>query len=73
MGTFRVGAFPQFVAFDGANIWVTDQGTNSISKLSACNGALIGTFAAGSLTTGIAFDGANVWAGNSGDGTLSKF
>jgi len=64
---------PQFVTFDGANIWVTNQGTNNISKMSACNGSLIGTFSAGSTTTGIAFDGVNVWASNNADGTVSKF
>jgi DNA-binding beta-propeller fold protein YncE len=64
---------PQFVAFDGANIWVTNQGSNSISKLNACNGSLIGIFPAGGTTTGIAFDGVNVWASNNADGTLSKF
>ena len=47
MGTFKVGSLPQFVAFDGANIWVTNEASNDVTKLSACNGALIGTFPAG--------------------------
>jgi hypothetical protein len=30
---FSVGRGPNSVAFDGANIWVTNQGGNSVSKL----------------------------------------
>lgn len=72
IGTFKVGAQPHFVAFDGANIWVTNQGSNNVTKLRVCDGSLVGTFPAGGLTTGIAFDGANVWVGNSHEETVSK-
>jgi DNA-binding beta-propeller fold protein YncE len=33
LGTFAVGAFPGGVAFDAANIWVTNEGSNTVSKL----------------------------------------
>jgi DNA-binding beta-propeller fold protein YncE len=33
LGTFSVGSIPIGIAFDGANIWVTNQGINSVSKL----------------------------------------
>jgi hypothetical protein len=32
LGTFTVGASPFGVAFDGANIWVTNNGSNTVSK-----------------------------------------
>jgi len=64
MGTFPVGSKPQFVAFDGTNVWITNQGSNSVTKLRACDGEVLGTFPTGGLPVGIAFDGANVWTAN---------
>jgi DNA-binding beta-propeller fold protein YncE len=72
LGTFNVGTSPQFVVFDGANMWVENQGSNTITELSDCNGTLLGTFRTGNQPTGIAFDGANVWVSNTKDGTISK-
>src|SRR5438552_18911225 len=37
--TFPAGAEPQFVAFDGANMWVTDLSDGSVTKLRANDGA----------------------------------
>ena len=33
LGTFAVGTFPVAVAFDGANIWVVNSFSNTLSKL----------------------------------------
>ena len=33
LGTFLVGIVPNAVAFDGANIWVTDAFRGTVSKL----------------------------------------
>jgi DNA-binding beta-propeller fold protein YncE len=60
------------VAFDGANIWVANNGAGSLTKLRASDGALLGTFAVGASPIGVAFDGANVVAVNSGANNLSK-
>jgi len=35
------------VAFDGANIWVTNYGSNSVTKLRASDGSTLGTFTVG--------------------------
>jgi hypothetical protein len=63
-------ASPTFgVAFDGANVWVTN--AESVTKLRASDGALLGTFnidAAG----GVAFDRANVWVTSESSGTVTK-
>jgi DNA-binding beta-propeller fold protein YncE len=60
------------VVFDGNNIWVTNEGGNSVTKLRSLDGAPLGTFPVGPGPTGIAFDGANVWIANTGGNTLSK-
>ena len=60
------------IAFDGANIWVANYGSNNVTKLRASDGAILGTYAVGSNPVGIAFDGANIWVTNSGSDNVSK-
>ena len=69
---FTAGTGPRGLAFDGANIWVTNQSGNNVTKLRASDGANLGTFAVGTGPTGIAFDGANMWVMNSGSSNLTK-
>ena len=69
---FAVGNQSSFVAFDGANIWVTNQFDGTVSKLRASDGMTMGTFAVGNGPRGVAFDGANIWVTNPLDGTVSK-
>jgi len=70
--TFAVGFYPYGVTFDGANIWVSNSGSNSLTKLRANDGALIGTYAVGPLPRGIVFDGTNIWVANSGSNRITK-
>jgi DNA-binding beta-propeller fold protein YncE len=63
---------PQGVAFDGANIWVTNGNSATVSKLRASDGTLLGTFTVGSTPQGVAFDGANIWVANGNSNTVSK-
>jgi hypothetical protein len=70
--TFNVGLFPYAVAFDGANIWVANAGTNNVTKLRASDGANLGTFSVGSYPIGVAFDGANIWVANGGSSSVTK-
>ena len=70
--TFGVGANPRGVAFDGANIWVVNNGSNDVTKLRANDGAVLGTFGVGTQPVRAAFDGANVWVTNNVDNTVSK-
>jgi DNA-binding beta-propeller fold protein YncE len=67
-----VGVDPAAVAFDGANIWVANAASNSVTKLRASDGTLLGTFAVGSAPVAVAFDGANVWVVNTGSKNVSK-
>ena len=76
LGTFSVESDPQFIAFDGDHMWVTNEGTNTVTKLRNCGAALLGTFPVGSAPVGIAFDGAYVWVNNHNandvNGSVSK-
>ena len=76
LGTFAAGGWPWGVAFDGADIWVANNGDVTVMKYRASDGFNQGTFASGSSPSGVAFDGANIWVANefgSGFDTLSKF
>src|SRR5256885_770184 len=45
--TVAVGNTPAGVAFDGANMWVVNNGNNTVTKLRASDGKLLGTFPVG--------------------------
>jgi hypothetical protein len=68
--TFPVQQGPTGIAYDGTNIWVVNQNSNSVSKLNAASGAIQGTFRAVGKPYGIVFDGTYTWV--SGSGTLTK-
>jgi hypothetical protein len=70
--SFQVEGRPFGVAFDGANLWVTNAGANFVTKLRASDGANLGNFSVGSASFGVAFDGANIWVANQGSNTVSK-
>ena len=63
---------PLGVAFDGANIWVTNSDSNNVTKLRASDGKVLGTFGVGSSPYGVAFDGANVWVANGNSNNVTK-
>jgi DNA-binding beta-propeller fold protein YncE len=65
------------VIFDGANIWVVNQGYNlkvdgSVTKLNSANGATLGIFPVGHHPSTAAFDGANIWVANTHDNTVTE-
>ncbi len=63
---FPVCSISLGIAFDGANIWVANYFSNTVTKLRASDGANLGYFPVGSAPVGIAFDGANIWVANTG-------
>lgn len=70
---FAVGTTPRGIAFDGANMWITNLTGNNVTKLRASDGVNLGTFTVGSNPGGIAFDGANMWITNANlGGTIIK-
>jgi len=64
--SFSVGAQPTGMLFDGNYIWVSNNSSNSVTKLHPDDGTVLGTFATGSYPVGLAFDGANIWVANFG-------
>ena len=61
---FAVGNIPIGIAFDGANIWVANSSSSTVTKLRASDGETLGTFVVGGPPAGVAFDGANIWVSN---------
>jgi len=70
--TFATGDRPHDMAFDGASIWIANEGGNTVTRLQANDGKLLGTYAAGTQPHGVAFDGANVWVTNMGSNKVTK-
>ncbi len=74
IGTFCTGGDgPQHAQFDASgNVWVTNQGSNTIAELDGGTGALINTFATGEAPHAVARDkSGNFWIGNYYSGTVS--
>ena len=71
--SFTTGTNPDGVAFDGADIWVVNHGSNTVSKLAASTGQVLGTYSSqGSNPEAIAFDGANIWVTSGTGNTVAK-
>src|SRR5262245_11165928 len=70
--TFPVGLYPSFLAFDGANIWVSNKDADTVTKRRASDGALQGTFPVGDQPQFLTFDGENIWVANSNASTVTK-
>jgi hypothetical protein len=69
--TWGVGANPDGVAFDGANIWVANWGGGTVSVLRANDGYKVMTPTVGSAPMELAYDGANMWVANNGGNSVS--
>ena len=61
---FGVGDTPIGIAFDGANMWVTNANSNTVSVLRASDGHHVMTPTVGGTPETIAFDGVNMWVPN---------
>jgi YVTN family beta-propeller protein len=70
--TVTVGTNPVGVAFDGNNMWVTNWGDGTVSKINVSTDTVTATVTVGTNPRGVAFDGSNIWVANNGDGTVSK-
>jgi len=70
--TFTVGSLPTGVVFDGADMWVSNVGDGTVTKLRANDGTSLGTFAVGNFPMGMVFDGANIWVAQNGSSSVTK-
>jgi len=70
--TQTVGLSPTGILFDGSSLWVTNQGSNSVTRLRSADGAVVGEYPVGSAPIGLTYDGARVWVANANDDTVSR-
>ena len=68
---FAVGGGPEAVAFDGSYLWVTNQFTDTVTKMIA-DGSIVGTYGVGERPLGVATDGQSVWVANHDSNTVSR-
>ena len=65
---YTVGIQPRGVAFDGTYIWVSNSGSNTVTKLLASNGFVEATIPVGSYPWGVSVNSTNfqttVWVAN---------
>jgi len=61
------------ICFDGANIWVSNAGQASVTKLNPSTGAIVATHNTGVTPECICFDGANIWVANRDSNNVTKF
>jgi hypothetical protein len=60
--TFTTGfSQPRGILFDGANLWVTDSGDNSLKRVDTTTGAVLQTIALSGTVKHPVFDGTNLW------------
>jgi YVTN family beta-propeller protein len=70
-----VGTKPHSVVYNGQHIFVTNFGSNSVSKIEPLTGAVVATIPVGANPAGIAYSEyyGTLWVANSGDNTASVF
>ncbi len=76
--TVTVGTGPQYPVFDGANIWVPLQNTNSITVVQASTGNIVATISADASNLlnqpfAATFDGERILVTNMGGSSVSIF
>lgn len=69
---FPAGSAPFGIAFDGFSMWVSDNATNTVTRLRASDGLKLGSFSVGTNPTNVLFDGANIWVANFGSNNVTK-
>ena len=72
LGTFDVGVKPYGSACFGTNVWIANDGGDSVTELRASDGSVIRTFAVGFSPESFAFDGTNVWVTNNRSKSVTK-
>jgi hypothetical protein len=73
IGTANSGSWPVGgMAFDGENMWVTDDGSYAVNRVSGKNGSFGRTIPVGVQPAGVIFDGTAIWVANQGDDTVTK-
>lgn len=67
-----VGQSPSALVAAGGSLWVTNGGSDTVSRVDPAHGRVEQTVRVGSTPEGIAATPGSVWVANSGDGTVSR-
>jgi hypothetical protein len=72
--SYFIGAstYPQFIAFDGVNMWSSNNSGHSVSKITPTGGVTTYPLGGGIGPDAIAFDGVNMWTVNTFNNSVSK-
>ncbi|MCU1394154.1 MAG: hypothetical protein JWM34_2582 [Ilumatobacteraceae bacterium] len=70
--TINTGSAPAGVAFDGTDIWVVNNGGDSVTKIDPVTDTVIVTLPVTSSPYSIAFDGTFIWVSIGSNGTVDK-
>jgi YVTN family beta-propeller protein len=65
-----VGAGPFAIAFNGTQVWVANETSNTVTVINGANGAVVATYPTGITPVGIECDGVHMWIANSNSNTL---
>lgn len=65
-----VGLGPFAISFNGSQVWVANENSNSVSVINAANGAVAATYDTGVAPVGIECDGEHMWISNSSSNTV---
>jgi YVTN family beta-propeller protein len=71
-GDYTVGGDPRDMIFDGTDLWVSNYGDGTVSRVSRTSGAVLATIAVGTKPYGIAYGSGSVWVANYGDDTVDR-
>ena len=63
---------PTAAAFDGTHLWITNSGSDSVSKIDITTNKVVATVRVGINPWDIVFDGTHLWVTNLVDNTVSK-
>ena len=72
MGKRHVGFIPEQLGFDGADVWVTIGGDDTIVRLNATNGVIQKTYALQDASGTVLFDGTSIWVAGYYSGIVTK-
>ena len=72
VATFTSGfSQPVGITYDGAFLWVTNQGNDTLTKVNPANGAVAQTVGVGNSPSHPVFDGNNIWVPNFGSDSVT--
>lgn len=70
--TFTPGIKPFDILWDGSNLWVADNGDNTLKRIDTLNGVVLESIPTGGFGTDeLLFDGTNIWVSNFSNNSIT--